>query len=112
MDALRLTTGGLVKQPRGETISTHGYIFNVSIEVIPIEEVRSGGGAPDEAGESLKKKKRKLIKVTVSYEGKDYIKKKVVNDDVDVTTKDIKINMDENKVPQITIDVERARIIR
>lgn len=109
MDALRLTTGGLVKQPRGETISSHGYIFNVLIEEIPIE-VGTGGGPPDEAGQSLKdKKKRKLIKVTVTYKSVEYVKKKVVDDNVKVSTKDIKIKMDESKIPQIIIDVKDAR---
>lgn len=110
MDAIQITTGGVVGRPLSVTISTHGYIYQIAIEEIPIEDVRSGGGPPAEAGESLKKrKKRKLIKVTLTYKNKQFVKTKEVNDDVKVTQKNVKVKWGKDDTPKITISVRNPR---
>jgi hypothetical protein len=109
MDALQLTTGGLVGVPRAVTLSTHGYIYDVLIEEFPIEVTKTGKGVPEEVGDR-KKKRKKTIKVTVIFKGKKYIRTKIVNEDVKVTPKDVKVKIKEGVIKGIRISVKSPKV--
>lgn len=95
--AINIATKGILSGD-AKVLAVKGYILGISIREIPIHP--EGGvdltyGAPKYAE---KRKKKKVIRVTVIYAGEKYIEERLVDDTTKITTKDIKVNLTENQI--------------
>jgi hypothetical protein len=93
-------------------IVSNGFIYSIEIIKSPIETVtkNSGGigGIYTKSTKSKRKKKeeevKQIIKVTLDYKGKKYIKQKTVNNNIDINIEDVKVIIKEsNNKPVIKI---------
>jgi len=100
--AINIATKGILSGD-AKVLAVKGYILGIAVQVIPIYHPEGGVdltyGAPKYA---KKRKKKKVIRVTVIYQGKKYVKERLVDDTVKVNTDDVEINL-SGKTPKITI---------
>ena len=96
--AINIATKGILSGD-AKVLAVKGYILGIAVQVIPIYHPEGGVdltyGAPKYA---KKHKKKKVIRVTVFYAGEKYIEEKLVDEETEVTTKDIKVDLTENQV--------------
>lgn len=93
--AINIATKGILSGD-AKVLASKGYIIGISIQEIPYYP--EGGvdltyGAPKYAE---KRKKKKVIRVTVTYRGEKYIEERIVDESTKITTKDVKVNLTEN----------------
>jgi len=99
--AINIATKGILSAD-AKILAVKGYIIGIRVREIPI--IPEGGvdltyGAPKYA---KKRKKKKVIRVTVLYAGEKYIEERLVDDTVQVKTEDVEINL-SGKTPKISI---------
>lgn len=99
--AINIATKGILSAD-AKILAVKGYIIGLTIREIPI--IPEGGvdltyGAPKY---TEKRKKKKVIRVTVIHSGEKYIEERLVDDTVKIKTDDIEINF-SGKTPKITI---------
>ena len=95
--AINIATKGILSGD-AKVLAVKGYILGITIQVVPIHP--EGGvdltyGAPKYAE---KRKKKKVIRVTVMLAGEKYVEERIVDETAKVTTKDIKVDLTENQV--------------
>jgi len=99
--AINIATKGILSAD-AKVLAVKGYILGISVREIPI--FQGGGvdltyGAPKYA---KKRKKKKVIRVTVMYAGEKYIEERLVDDTIHVKADDVEVNL-SGKTPKITI---------
>jgi len=89
------------------TLASKGYI-HIRIEEIPIPVPKKRGRGAAKLGASVLKKEeqpeKKIIKVTVTFKGVEYIEAKVVPIGKKVTTKDVDVKLGKEVKIEINID--------
>jgi len=101
--AQTVATKGLISG-NATTLATKGYIY-IRIEEIPVPPKKKGGSS----GEMTKKfgkdyEKKKIIKVTVIYNGREYVEAKSVDMREKVTTDDVDVKIGEDVKIDINVD--------
>lgn len=98
-----IATKGLITG-NAVSLASKGYIY-IRIEDIPIPPKKKGGSTGELTKRFGKEKdKKKIVKVIVTYKNRKYIEAKVIDKKVEVTARDIDIELGD--VPIITINVE------
>ena len=99
--AINIATKGILSAD-AKVLAVKGYILGITVQEIPIHP--EGGvdltyGAPKYV---KKRKKKKVIRVIVTYQGKKYIEERVVDKKIKVKADDVEVNLSGNR-PKISI---------
>ena len=105
-----IATKGWLNNSRAETLVSKGWLY-IRIEEIPIPKKKRGGSSGEMTKKFGKKEdKKKIIKVTVIWHGKEYVEAKVIDEDIKVTMKDVDVQTGEDV--KINIKVEGVKLDR
>lgn len=110
---LIIISNGLLSNNPFDIVS-NGFIYSIEIIKPPIETIKENsggiGGIYTKSTKNKNKSKKKeeklkqIIKVTLDYKGKKYIKQKTVNNNIDINIEDVKVIIKEsNNKPVIKI---------
>lgn len=103
--AADLATKGWLSDSRQLVVK--GWLVAITVEEIPTQPT-SGGGIVLIPGEEIPRKVpkgKKLIKITVEYNNQTFTEIKEVKDNLNVTAKDIEIEIGDNQKPTIKVRV-------
>ena len=108
--AQTVATKGLISG-NATTLATKGYIY-IRIEEIPIPTPPKKGGSSGAMTKKFGKdyEKKKIIKVTVIYNGREYVEAKSVDMREKVTTDDVDVKIGEDV--KIEINVKGVKVDR
>lgn len=104
LHAINIATKGILSAD-AKVLAVKGYILGISISEIPIVPDHPEGGVDltqNAPKYTEKHKKKKVIRVTVTYKGEKFVEERIVDDTVKVNTDDIIVKLSGN-TPKISI---------
>ena len=103
--AQTVASKGLLHNNNAVTFGTKGYIY-IRIEEIPVPTPGKRGGSSGEMTKHFgkEKDKKKIIKVTVIYNNREYVEAKLVDQKLHATLDDVDVKVGEDVKIEINID--------